>query len=110
MLIRAGLKGWKICAVEIEGKPDFVFEVERLAIFVDGCQWHGCPKCYRAPATNSAYWSGKLARNRKRDKIVSGKLRRSGWNVTRFWEHEIRDRPRSVLSRIVRLLQAAARL
>jgi DNA mismatch endonuclease (patch repair protein) len=109
MLMRAGLKGWRVCAPEIEGKPDFAFEVEHLAIFVDGCHWHGCPQCYRAPATNTAYWSGKLARNRKRDKIVSRKLRHSGWRVMRFWEHEVRDCPGKVISRIVRVFEATTR-
>lgn len=107
MMIRGGLKGWKVCASEIEGRPDFAFAAERVAIFVDGCHWHGCPKCYRAPASNAAYWSTKVSRNRSRDKIVSSKLRRSGWRVLRFWEHELRASSKRIISRIVEALEAS---
>lgn len=51
-MIRTGLKGWRLSPKDLPGKPDFVFEKARLAVFVDGCYWHGCPKCYRPPASN----------------------------------------------------------
>jgi DNA mismatch endonuclease Vsr len=97
-----------VSAAEIEGKPDFSFERERLAVFLDGCHWHGCPRCYRPPASNAVYWSEKLARNRRRDKLVSAKLRRAGWQVLRIWEHEVRASPVDVISKITRLLGGRA--
>jgi len=56
-MIRAGVCGWKLCTAGLPGKPDFVFEDARLAVFLDGCYWHGCPKCYRAPTSNTGYWA-----------------------------------------------------
>jgi DNA mismatch endonuclease (patch repair protein) len=71
------------------GKPDFVFRRMRLALFVDGCFWHGCPKHGRKPDSNSHYWLTKLERNKVRDKKVSHELRKTGWRVLRLWEHEL---------------------
>ena len=66
-LARAGIKGWKIHAAGLIGSPDFYFPKRKLAIFVDGCFWHGCPKCGHVPTMNNQYWSKKIMRNRKRD-------------------------------------------
>ena len=71
------------------GKPDFVFRRERVAVFVDGCFWHGCPKHGRKPASNKTYWHEKLARNRARDLKVCRELRRNHWRVLRLWEHDL---------------------
>ena len=54
-----GIKGWRR-KQKLPGKPDFVFAKERLCIFVDGCFWHGCAKCYRRPSSNETYWDAKL--------------------------------------------------
>ncbi|GAA1181569.1 DNA mismatch endonuclease (patch repair protein) [Kitasatospora gansuensis] len=67
---------------------DIVFGPVRLAVFVDGCYWHGCPEHYVAPKTNSGYWSDKVLRNMARDRDTDGQLRAAGWTVLRFWEHE----------------------
>jgi DNA mismatch endonuclease (patch repair protein) len=67
---------------------DLVFTRARVAVFVDGCFWHGCPRHYTPPRTNSAYWSPKIARNKERDARVSAELRAAGWAVIRLWEHE----------------------
>jgi DNA mismatch endonuclease (patch repair protein) len=77
---------WKLL-----GKPDFVFPKARLAIFVDGCFWHGCPRCYRAPASNAPFWRLKFERNRMRDLKVKKELRKRGCIVLRFWECELKD-------------------
>jgi DNA mismatch endonuclease, patch repair protein len=61
----------------------------RVAVFVDGCFWHGCPKCYRSPSTNREYWDQKLTANRARDQRVTLQLESAGWAVMRFWEHDI---------------------
>lgn len=76
--------------LEVSGKPDFVFRSERVAIFVDGCFWHGCAACNRFPTTNIEYWDSKIARNRKRDRTVAAQLRSEGWKVLRIWEHELK--------------------
>jgi len=85
----ARLHGWRRNQL-IFGRPDFVFRKQRLAIFVDGCFWHGCPKCYQAPRQNREFWEAKLIANRKRDRVVNGHLRASGWKVIRVWEHDLR--------------------
>jgi len=69
-------------------RPDIVFTRCRLAIFVDGCFWHGCPDHGTQPRVNTDYWKAKLARNRDRDLLVSRVLAEHGWLVLRFWEHE----------------------
>ena len=67
---------------------DIVFPRERLAVFVDGCFWHGCAEHYRQPGSNTEYWSTKIERNQQRDAEVSERLSADGWKVARFWEHE----------------------
>lgn len=82
--------GWILHTRELIGRPDFYFEAERLAIFVDGCFWHGCPNCGHVPKTNQSYWDDKFKKNRIRDEKVSRKLRSSGISVLRFWECQVR--------------------
>src|SRR6266487_1435382 len=82
-----GITGWRRHQ-PLPGKPDFVFRRERLAVFVDGCFWHGCPKHGRTPDTNSGYWHEKLARNRARDLKVSRALSKNHRIVLRLWEHD----------------------
>jgi DNA mismatch endonuclease (patch repair protein) len=88
-LIRYGIRGWKLTPPDIYGHPDFAFPAQRLLLFVDGCYWHGCPKCYRRPSSNSAYWDAKVARNRIRDIRTVNHLRHDGWRVLRIWEHQL---------------------
>lgn len=90
LLAGMGLKGWKKNAVEIIGKPDIAFIERRVAIFIDGCFWHGCPDCKRPlPKTNRDYWERKIHRNIALAESYNEKLRNEGWTVLRFWEHEI---------------------
>jgi DNA mismatch endonuclease (patch repair protein) len=89
MLRKEHLSGWRR-NYPLVGKPDFVFPVLRLAIFVDGCFWHGCPKHCRMPAANRKYWEQKINRNVKRGREVCKLLRSNGWRVIRFWEHDLR--------------------
>jgi DNA mismatch endonuclease (patch repair protein) len=100
ILRRYRVVGWRR-GQKLIGNPDFVFRNEKVAVFVDGCFWHGCPRCYRAPTSNEGYWTTKHARNRLRDKKVSRGLRRLGWRVVRIWEHQLR-KPESALKRILR--------
>ncbi len=69
-------------------RADLVFGPARVAVFVDGCFWHGCPQHGTSPRLNSAYWSAKLQRNRARDLDTDAQLTRAGWLVVRGWEHE----------------------
>lgn len=89
VLRSAGLTGWRR-HVPLPGKPDFVFRPQRVAVFVDGCFWHGCPRCYRLPEDNRGYWSAKVAGNRRRDRKADAELRTLGWKVLRIWEHSLR--------------------
>jgi DNA mismatch endonuclease (patch repair protein) len=73
-LIRAGIRGWKLNPPDIHGKPDFAFREQRLLLFVDGCYWHGCPKCYRRPSSNMDYWDAKVTRYRSRDAKTTAQL------------------------------------
>jgi DNA mismatch endonuclease, patch repair protein len=70
----------------LPGRPDFIFRKERVAVFVDGCFWHGCPVHYRKPKTSARFWSEKIEANRRRDVRVTRALRKLGWRVLRFWE------------------------
>jgi len=91
----AGITGWRRHQ-PVPGRPDFVFPRARVAVFVDGCFWHGCPKHGRNPASNREYWLPKLARNRARDIAITKALRRAGWRVLRLWEHDLSDSARAV--------------
>lgn len=83
------------------GKPDFVFPNQRLAVFVDGCFWHGCPKHSNMPRNNRAFWLKKLSSNRARDLRVNRVLRQNGWKVIRIWEHDLVKHPQRCLQRII---------
>jgi DNA mismatch endonuclease (patch repair protein) len=87
--------GWRR-AQKLFGKPDFLFRQARLAVFVDGCFWHGCPKHLRLPASNRVYWIEKLRRNVERDRETTKNLRAAGWTVLRFWEHDLRNPVRTI--------------
>ena len=80
-------------------RPDFVFKEARLALFVDGCFWHGCPKHATKPKNNRAFWRRKLAANKARDRLVNLALRRAGWRVLRVWEHELAKKNEAKLMR-----------
>ena len=90
-LVRNHISGWKIHQKGVFGNPDISFPQAKIAIFIDGCFWHGCPTCYIAPTTSKNYWKEKLTRNQKRDKDVTYLLSESGWKVIRFWEHEMKE-------------------
>jgi len=73
------------------GRPDIVFPTERLAVFVQGCFWHGCSDCrLPRPQAHAEFWSKKLADNIARDSRVKRELQESGWGVVEVWEHAVR--------------------
>ncbi|MFF7328562.1 DNA mismatch endonuclease Vsr [Streptomyces sp. NPDC008150] len=73
---------------DLRRTADLVFRPAKVAVFIDGCYWHGCPEHYVPPKTNSGYWSEKVLRNVTRDRETDQKLREAGWLVLRFWEHQ----------------------
>ena len=88
---------------------DFVFRKERMAVFVDGCFWHGCPRHATRPVGNRKFWDAKFARNKARDREVSRCLRRAGWTVVRIWECALRKkRQAATMARLMRALGAQA--
>ncbi|MCX6896366.1 MAG: very short patch repair endonuclease [Verrucomicrobia bacterium] len=101
---RHKITGWRRNQ-KIFGKPDFVFSKLKLAVFVDGCFWHGCPRHGTQPKGNAAFWRRKISRNQSRDKEVSRTLRKLGWRVLRIWEHELaRKNEKRLLLRVERAL------
>ena len=84
-------------------RADIVFPRQRLAIFVDGCFWHGCPAHYSRPKANASYWRKKVEANVARDRDTDAKMLDLGWAVIRFWEHE--DLSESATETVIRALQ-----
>jgi len=103
-LVCSSVRGWRLHSADILGRPDFYFAEEELAVFVDGCFWHGCRKCGHLPRTNAAFWAAKIKRNRKRDRATARALTKDGVTVLRFWEHELQENLRGCVERIVALL------
>ena len=99
-LYAQGYRYRKDALVRAEGtrvRPDIVFFGRRVAVFVDGCFWHGCPDHCRMPGSNVAYWEAKIARNRARDQRNDAALAADGWRAVRMWEHvPLDDAVRSV--------------
>lgn len=91
-LVHNYLKGNKVrhkMHPKMLGNPDIILKNKKVAIFLDGCFWHGCPKCYRRPTSNVAYWKKKIIKNKRNARLADSVLRKSGWEVIRIWEHEI---------------------
>jgi DNA mismatch endonuclease (patch repair protein) len=103
LLRRNRIVGWRRNQ-PVFGKPDFIFAKFRVAVFVDGCFWHGCPKHGTKPKSNRAYWNRKLSANKRRDRLVTSKLKRAGWRVLRIWHHELAGKNES---RLLRRLERA---
>jgi DNA mismatch endonuclease (patch repair protein) len=101
LLWAAGLRGYRLHDDRVPGNPDVIFASARVAVFVDGCFWHGCAKCYREPKSNQKYWQMKVQRNRDRDARVNVACQGQGWHVVRAWEHEVKGSPRIVMRRIL---------
>jgi len=102
-LHRRGLR-YRVDATPMKGlrcRADIVFRRQKVAVFVDGCFWHGCPEHGTSPRTNASYWSAKIARNVERDRINDAKLNDAGWVVIRVWEHEL---PTDAATRVARAL------
>jgi DNA mismatch endonuclease (patch repair protein) len=82
------ITGWRRGS-RLPGRPDFVFPTSRVAVFVDGCFWHGCKWHCRRGSSNKAFWDNKLTTNRQRDRVVNRLLKKRDWTVLRIWEHSL---------------------
>ena len=89
---------------KISGNPDIGNKSRKIAVFVDGCFWHGCPIWYKPPTTRTEYWSNKLKRNVANDERINNTLRISGFKVLRFWEHEVLKDARACVQKINEVL------
>ncbi|MDR2566527.1 MAG: very short patch repair endonuclease [Bifidobacteriaceae bacterium] len=104
LLFARGLR-YRVAFKPVKGErmtADIVFPGRRVAVFIDGCFWHGCPEHHRLPKTHTDYWQSKIARNTARDTHVAQVLETAGWTVLRFWEHED---PAEVAERIANRVQ-----
>ena len=95
---------YRLHPADLEGKPDIAFPSKRVAVFVDGCFFHGCPEHATTPKTNTRFWRTKIDRNRARDQTVNRVLHDAGWTVLRFWEHEVRGQLDECLARVIAAL------
>ncbi len=96
------ISGWRRNQA-VFGKPDFVFPKQKVALFVDGCFWHVCPKHSNMPGNNQEFWQKKLDGNKARDKSVNRELRKTGWVVIRVWEHELKV-PQKVAAKLKKFI------
>lgn len=122
MLRRAGITGWRrhvvirlpptrsARSVASDGtkfkpqvRPDFVFPKQKVALFIDGCFWHGCPRCYTAPKSARGYWKRKVMTNRERDRYQTLELKKIGWRVVRMWEHNVSSKAEPETLRLLTL-------
>jgi DNA mismatch endonuclease (patch repair protein) len=104
-LWRSGVHRYRI-NMKIKGKPDILFPKEKVAVFIDGCFWHGCPRCYTRPKSNQAYWDNKKIENIARDRRVDNYLAGQGFKVVRLWEHEIIGSMHDATEKIMTALEA----
>lgn len=85
----------------VRRKADIVFTRRKVAVFIDGCYWHGCQEHFKMPKTNLQYWTKKIEGNRSRDADTDRRLGNAGWSVLRYWEHEAAmDVAQSVLQHV----------
>ncbi len=101
LLWNNGIRGYRLNA-KLPGRPDIYFPKKKLAIFVDGCFWHKCPKCYVRPKTRKKFWDEKIKSNIVRDRKNNLKFKRMGIVVIRLWQHEINQSHSSCINKVLR--------
>lgn len=89
LLVRRKITGWQIYPKGLPANPDIYFAERKLAVFLDGCFWHGCLRCGHIPKTNNRFWKLKIERTKARDRRDKWRLRKAGIRVMRIWEHEL---------------------
>jgi DNA mismatch endonuclease (patch repair protein) len=101
-LLWARGKRYRVQDRRVSGTPDITSNRHKVAVFIDGCFWHGCKQCYKEPTSNVSFWREKLKRNRERRREVKKELRSNGWRVLEFWEHDVLRDPLAVVAKIAR--------
>lgn len=104
ILHRRGLR-YRVDAPPLNGlrrRADVLFTRAKVAVFIDGCYWHGCPEHGTTSKTNPEYWTEKIRANIARDRDTNDRLREAGWTVLRFWEHEDPEAVAESVDRTVR--------
>ncbi len=105
-LIWAQGKRYRVHDRNVPGTPDISNRRCKLAVFIDGCFWHGCMSCYREPTTNVPFWRNKLKANKRRRLKVKAQLKAEGWRVLEFWEHEVVSNPSRVAEQVRRYMSS----
>ena len=100
LLWKQGMR-FRIHDKTIFGTPDISNKSRNVAVFVDGCFWHGCRRCYVEPKSNIKYWREKILRNRERRKKVLRNLNRGNWKIIQVWEHELKTNPQKILEKVI---------
>lgn len=108
-LVRAGVRGWVLHSKSVLGTPDFYFTRSRVAVFIDGCFWHGCGRCGHIPRTRTAFWRMKIERNQTRRTRVVRELKKHGIRTVRVWEHELKTGPERAVRQLRKILDAPKR-
>ena len=103
-LFKNGCRGFRVSS-KITGKPDIVFTKKKIVVFIDGCYWHKCTKCFIKPKTKTKWWMKKINRNVTHDNEVDTQLKSYGWKVLRFWEHDINKSIDKVLNKMITQLK-----
>lgn len=88
---------------DVNRRADLLFTRAKVAVFIDGCFWHGCPEHHTVAKSNAEYWAQKVERNRERDRHTDQALQSHGWAVLRAWEHEVPD---DVAERVIDVVRA----
>src|SRR6266540_574831 len=108
LLVRRKIRGWEMHPKGLPVKPDIFFAERKLAVFLDGCFWHGCFRCGHIPKANNAFWKLKIERTKARDRRDATRLRKAGIRVIRIWEHELTATRRNQrLQQVLRLIEAS---
>lgn len=106
-LTSLGIRGYRLNYAKAPGKPDIAFVGRRIAVFVHGCFWHGCPSCQPPrPKSNTDFWDRKLDRNIQRDRQKTRALRKVGWRVITVWECRLKKDPQAQARRVRNALEA----
>jgi DNA mismatch endonuclease (patch repair protein) len=106
-LYAEGVRGWRCHPKHVPGKPDVAFTRRRVAVFVDGCFWHGHPDFF-TPGKSGAYWDAKIARTQERDRLANEALEADGWRVVRLWDFEVEENVGECVARVTDALASAA--
>ena len=98
------ISGWRRHQKGAYGSPDFLFPSAKVAVFTDGCFWHGCRKHCIMPKSNKTYWNPKIEHNKKRDQEVNKFYKKKGWKAVRIWEHDIRKNPEKAILKVKKMM------